>query len=82
MGSQKILIAGPASAQVFLEKLASAVASDEARVDLQFGLASPADAPGWRETQIFLSFGVPCGRTHMDAAPAITTLVTPSSSVM
>lgn len=78
MGSQKILIAGPASAQAFLEKLASAVASDEARVDLQFGLASPGDAPGWSETQIFVSFGVPCTGTDMDAAPGLTAIVTPS----
>ncbi len=78
MGSQTILIAGPASAQAFLEKLASAVTSDEARVDLQFGLASAADAPGWSETQIFVSFGVPCSGTDMDAAPGLTAIVPPS----
>ncbi len=78
MDSPNILIAGPAGAQTFLEKLASAIASDKARIDLQFGLTAPADAPGWRDTQIFVSFGVPCSGADMDAAPDLKAIITPS----
>lgn len=78
MESPNVLIAGPVSAQAFLEKLASAIASNEAKIDLRFGLAVPTDAPGWRETQIFVSFGVPCSSADMDAAPGLTAIVTPS----
>jgi phosphoglycerate dehydrogenase-like enzyme len=78
MDIQRILIAGPASAQAFLKRLASVIPSDEALIDLQLGLTAPADALGWRETHIFVSFGVPCGAADMDAAPGLKAIVTPS----
>lgn len=78
MDNQKILIAGPASAQAFLEKLASAIDSDTTQIDLQFGLSAPTDAAGWCETQIFVSFGVPCSASDMDAAPGLKAIITPS----
>lgn len=78
MENPNVLIAGPVRAQAFFEKLASAIASDKAKIDLQFGLAAPTEAPGWRETQIFVSFGVPCSGADMDAAPGLTAIVTPS----
>ncbi|PAL24601.1 NAD(P)-dependent oxidoreductase [Sphingopyxis sp. GW247-27LB] len=78
MNIHKIVIAGPPGAQTFLERLASAVASDKVRIDLQFGLSTPTDAPGWSETQILVSFGVPCTGADMDAAPRLKAIITPS----
>ena len=54
MRIQKIVVAGPPSAEAFLKKLASAIVSDEVDIDLQLGLAAPADTPCWSETQIFV----------------------------
>jgi phosphoglycerate dehydrogenase-like enzyme len=78
MDARKILICGPPSARAFLEKLASTIASSETRIDLQFGLTAPTDAPGWNETQIFVSFGVPCSEADLDAAPGLQAIITPS----
>ena len=78
MGVQKIVIAGPVSAEAFLQKLALATTSAEADIDLQLGLAVPADAPHWSETKIFVSFGVPCTKADMDAAPGLEAIITPS----
>lgn len=78
MRIQKIVIAGPRSAAAFLNKLASAIISDEADIDLQLGLAAPADTPCWSEKQIFVSFGVPCSAADMDAAPGLKAIITPS----
>ena len=78
MRIQKIVVAGPPSAEAFLKKLASAIVSDEVDIDLQLGLAAPADTPCWSETQIFVSFGVPCSGADMDAAPGLKAIITPS----
>jgi phosphoglycerate dehydrogenase-like enzyme len=74
----KILIAGPANAQAFLERLASAIAPDEALVDLQFGPGRPTNAPNWSDTQILVAFGLPCSGADMDAAPGLQAIITPS----
>ena len=78
MDAQKIVMAGPRRAQAFLEKIAASIASDEADINLQFDLAVPTDVPDWRETQIFVSVGVPCGGVHMDEAPDLKAIITPS----
>lgn len=78
MGVQKIVIAGPPSAEAFLKKLASAILPDHAEIDLQLGLAVPTDAPGWSETTMFVTFGVPCSGADMDAAPGLKAIITPS----
>lgn len=78
MGVKRIVIAGPASAEAFLQKLALAVTSAVADVDLQLALAVPVEVPCWSETQIFVSFGVPCSGADMDAAPGLKAIITPS----
>lgn len=78
MGVQKIIIAGPPNAEAFLKKLALAIMPNHAEIDLRLGLVVPTDAPFWNETQIFVSFGVPCREADMDAAPGLKAIITPS----
>ena len=78
MNTTKLLVAGAPNGRAFLEKLVSTIKSDKIHVDLQIGLDTPAEAPGWSETQILVSFGVPCGGAEMDAAPGLRAIITPS----
>jgi phosphoglycerate dehydrogenase-like enzyme len=75
---QKIVIVGPAGSRAFLERLASAIASEEAEIELHLGLSQPTDLEAWRSTNILVSFGVPCSRADMEAAPELKAIITPS----
>jgi len=77
MSEQHILLAGPQTGRAFLEALASTLPAD-AKANLRLGLADPLDAPEWRETSIFVSYGVSCSAADMDAAPNLRAIITPS----
>jgi len=73
-----ILIAGPAPARPFLEKLAEAVRGEGAEIICHTDLAAPGNYPDWHRTTHLVAFGLPCTDRDMALAPRLRAIITPS----
>lgn len=78
MVANHILIAGPSTVGGFLQNIAKAVAAEDAVIKCHLDLATPTDDPEWPKTTILMTFGLPCGKSEMAAAPNLRAIITPS----
>lgn len=73
-----VLITGPASARPFLDAVAATLGDEAAQIHRRVGLTTPTDYENWADTEVLVTFGVPCGDADMASAPRLSAIVVPS----